>query len=205
MSQEIEDQAISEEQANEILKQSVAEELLTKLSDAHARAAFENKGNVSTTAALIAYDGSRSIAQSIAAAILTIGGKHAPVIICRNLVAGWEAHNDQARMQLEGMIRSGSLIPGLGNSFFKDSIDPSFQDVYDSYVKLAGPDNAIDRIVSASNHILSELKGKEVKLYPNAALITAAIAHHLNMPPFYEIQIFIESRMPVWLRMIANM
>lgn len=198
-------QEVTEENADAILKQSIMEDLLQKLYDAHSNAAGLNAGNISSSTAMIVYDGSRNPIQALSAAILSIGGKHAPVTQCRNLIAAWDRDNNSVRNELTAIIQSGNKVPGLGNSFFKDSIDPSFQAVYECYVQHAGKDNPIDRIVGACNYVLSEVKGKEVKLYPNAALITAAVSQYLNMPIFYEISIFIEARMPVWLNMMSRM
>lgn len=186
----------------EVDRHNAAQEILILLGDAHANAAEKNRGNISSTAVLIAFQGSGSVLQAVSSGILSTGSVHAPVETCRNLVAGFMADQNATRDYLEHLVKSNHKIPGLGNSFFKEGIDPSFQSVYEMYVKYAGPGNPVDRITHMSNFILSEHKGKEVQLYPNAALITAAICHLLQMPRYFEIQIFIESRLPVWLSML---
>jgi len=154
--------------------------LLALLEQSHDTAARDN-GNISSTVARMAYAGSGSIAQSIAAAILTTGERHAPIE---------EAYYNLTKASDDYLMSLG-IVEGFGNSFFKDKIDPAFQPTYD-YLKKHHP--------ALVNRILYIQKVAHIEhLFPNAAIITAACLVVCDLPPIYGMALFIKYRVSAWV------
>jgi hypothetical protein len=162
------------------------EALLDPLMDAHMAAA-RRLDNASTNAVINACAGSGDLGKGIAAALLTTGYRHAPL--------------EQARRVYEEGIELPARfpIPGFGNSFFKDSIDPAFSTLSElleeEYPSIAARIELLTKQVR-------ELTGKN--LFPNAALFTAAVCSEIGVPRGAEIAIFILARMPVWVDLVTN-
>jgi citrate synthase len=91
------------------------------------------------------------------------------------------------------MIKVGLRVPGFGNSFFKDKIDPAFQPAFDL---LSIPtQNHLQQIAMA----IGTAKG--VSIFPNAASITAAVAWELGLPLGGEFLLFLLGRGASWITM----
>lgn len=182
-----------------------AAELLGALEEAHYNAAINNKGNISATAAMVVYQGSLDPMKAVAAGILSIGGTHAPVLAARELYKMWEKDQVTMRRIIRNMVSSGQRIPGFGNSYFKEGIDPTFQEAYNKYAEVAGPENTITELARYVNFVVEEVKGKQDHdLHPNAAIITAGICEITHRKPLYEIYAFISGRSQAWLQMIVE-
>ena len=97
-------------------------ELLQAVFDAHDMAARNNQ-NASSVAAVNAFFGSAQLTNGIASAILTLGDAHGPIGPARYV---YERFDERA---LKSAIGAGMKIPGFGNSFFKDRIDPAWSRV----------------------------------------------------------------------------
>lgn len=171
--------------------------LISSLLEAHKRAAICNFNSISTATLLNAYAGSGSVIQSIAAALLTTGNAHAPLT--------------GTREALNYFLKTGAALPsvvngkerylGLGNSFYKDKIDPSFQDAYLEfllYLQFYEKSNLLERYATQ----VSEITGK--MLFPNAAGITAAICLELNDEDFAEVSYFIQGRVRGWTYLLSH-
>jgi len=159
------------------------------LLDAHFDAASKNIGNLSAVVAKIAYDGSGDSLSAITAGLNTIGYRHAPVVAARNIFAN--AIENATTGWIEYLVMGSKIIPGFGHSHYKDRIDPIFQPCYDVL------SDGSKTIIEAFRKALGELRGKD--LYPNAAMITAALATELGLPPFMELWFFIAGRTPAWI------
>ena len=179
-------------------------ELLGLLEEAHYNAAIRNKGNISATAAMVVYQGSLDPIKAVAAGLLSIGGTHAPVVAARELISNWRRDEVTTRRIVTNMIAAGQKIPGFGNSYYKEGVDPSFQEAYDKYREYAGEDNPIRNIERFLNNHLQAQNGFQGHLYPNAAIITSGICDFLKMQPLYEIYSFIAGRSQAWLQLILN-
>ena len=87
----------------------------------------------------------------------------------------------------------GKKIPGFGNSFFKDSIDPAWFNVesllQDRFPKVSARIEELGGFVTASIG---------TKLYPNAAMFTAAACSELGVVRGFESALFIIARIPAW-------
>jgi hypothetical protein len=128
----------------------------------------------------LAYIGSGNITQAIASGLLTTGELHAPIE---------DAYFNLTQASDE-YLQSLDRVEGFGNSFFKDSIDPSFQPVYDVISK--DYPHLIDRL----SHIqrVSEIE----HLFPNAAIITSMCLVACGLPPEYGVALFVKYRVSAW-------
>lgn len=159
------------------------EELLECLIDAHQRAARSNT-NASSQLAMIASNGSGDFSKGVMAAVASIGGAHAPLqqarMVYRHATKEW--------------IEAQRIVPGFGNSFYKDSIDPSFKEL-DSKLRKDHPEAAAR---------IDELHGYVKKVHPNAALYTAAVCEICMVPDGIESSLFIISRVPIWASQVVG-
>ena len=160
-------------------------ELLQAVFDAHDMAARNNQ-NASSGAAVNAFFGSAQLTNGIASAILTLGDAHGPIGPARYV---YERFDERA---LKSAIGAGMKIPGFGNSFFKDRIDPAWSHVRE-VIETDFP-NANRRI----NQLHGWMKEAGKDVYPNAALYTAVICSELGMIPGSEAAIFILARTAAW-------
>lgn len=159
--------------------------MLRLIFEAHSKAATENY-NLSSVAFQCAVGGGALIPGCFAAAISSVGLIHAPVTSARSII-----FTDPKWKQLLAMNRR---VPGFGNSFFKDGIDPAFQKAYDHL-----PDHFKQLFTEISDAIF---EFKKVRLYPNAAAITAAAAEHLGLPEGGEFLIFLIGRGAGWIKLL---
>lgn len=160
--------------------------LLDATIQAHQTAARSNK-NISSITMLNASMGSGRLENGIAAAILTIGNLHAPLIGARGLYL-----NGQKDVVL-AMLSRKQKIPGFGNSFFKTSLDPAWNDVW-TIIQTSFP-KIEARIAELSAWMIEGGK----PLYPNAALLTAAVLEEVGWRHGAEQSFFILARIPVWV------
>jgi citrate synthase len=160
-------------------------ELLQAVFDAHDMAARNNQ-NASSGAAVNAFFGSAQLTNAIASAILTLGDAHGPIGPARFV---YEKFDERS---LKLAILSGMKIPGFGNSFFKDSIDPAWSRVRE----------IIEVDFKKANDRIKQLHGwmKEVgkDVHPNAALYSAVICNELGMVHGSESAIFVLARTAAW-------
>jgi len=160
--------------------------LLGLISDAHAGAAFTND-NISNAAVCLASKGAGDFGKAVIAGVSTLGRVHAPVTAARRMIYGTSARSFSARLE------SGKPIPGWGNSFFKDGIDPAFAEI-DEFLRVHFPEDA--KRLDDFTEIIEKKKGK--KIYPNAAAYTAIVAELLGMPAGTEAVLVVSARLPVW-------
>jgi citrate synthase len=162
--------------------------LIAELRLAHVNSALNNDNLSSNLVKQMAIVG-KSFTEALATAILSLGDVHGPTYQARRMLF----YTD--RKSLIRAINDGVIIPGFGNAFYKDNIDPAWID-FRKILEAEYPENAkqIDEIAE----LLSKLKGKD--LYPNPAAYTAATAHIMDMLPGTEIGLAIAARMGVWAK-----
>jgi len=153
--------------------------LLNLLVKAHQDAA-NNNPNASAELCVVATKGSGDFTKGVIAGLASTGGAHAPL-------------REAREVYLHGPKENTKIIPGFGNSFYKDKIDPAFQPVMQHLVVKyrAHYNHLVYRMNEARR-----LTGKE--LFPNAAIITAAVCEVLQIPDGMESLIFMMARIPVW-------
>lgn len=159
--------------------------MASMLFEAHFKAAKDND-NLSKGVYCGALAGSGNEVQAVSAALLTTGSRHAPVIAARQLI--FEQAPNVVEDTIKNILRVKGMVPGFGNSFFKDRIDPAFQPVF----------NALEGSM-AGQRLDFAWRQIPKKIFPNAAGITAAVAYHCGLPSPLELWFFIAPRTAAWL------
>jgi hypothetical protein len=172
--------------------------LIEILIDAHHAAAVNNKNSISTNTLLNAYHGSSSAVQAIAAALMTTGAAHAPLTTTRRALNNYR----MSGIPVKHNIRGKGRFLGLGNSFYRDRIDPSFSDTYNELV-LFMEFYQMPNFLRDYSEKCSELAG--IRLYPNAAGITAAVCIAVNADPFSEVSYFVQGRVQGWTQLLSTL
>ncbi len=160
--------------------------LLTALYQAHAQCVF--RPNCSSVACQQAAGGSRSLPQSIIAALACLGEMHGPIEGAYDKIkyAGefvWISYDPE---------RPVDKVPGWGNSFVKGQLDPAFLPV----------DQILEQRFPRSHARLKEItdalhaRGKHV--FPNPASYTAATSLILGMPRHLSPMLFVQARIEAW-------
>lgn len=176
--------------------------ILNLLGAAHHNAALKNE-NVSSHLVLNAFRGSRNVTQAIIAGTACLGGDHAPLTKARNLIRRWRKTSEKDfGLYIKAYIINKKKVPGYGNSFWKDQIDPCFQKVFEMYQQVYGKkDNPVDDIWY---HIEKAKQSCDRKflIHPNAAIITAAIAELCELDDGMEVGIALQGRIPAWIKIM---
>jgi citrate synthase len=164
--------------------------LLEALLRAHHQSSFRD--SASSVAVANAASGSADVGKAIAAGILTLGGKHAPLEQTVEFLSLPRPADHVARM-----LKAGTKIPGWGGTFQKDKPDPIWEEV----------DCAIRRLAPELSAKLAEV-GAELarhghKLYPNPSAYTAAAALFLGVPAKLAVYLFIAGRLNAWAQIAA--
>jgi citrate synthase len=158
------------------------ERLLLTVEQAHRKSALRDCA--SSVAVRSAAGGSGSFEAALAAGLLNLGGKHAPI---REIFQFLEKEKSDQQHD----IISGRKIPGWGNSFFKGTPDPDWYAVRPAFLPFQGVLDRIDFITTVLHSV-----GK--KLYPNAGCYTAAAARIVGLPAETASYLLISARLPIW-------
>lgn len=158
--------------------------LIAALYAAHSACVF--RPNCSTTACQQAAGGSRSLPQSIIAALACLGEMHGPI------EAAYEFLSSASAPFVAGAVGCAEKIPGWGNSFVKGRIDDAFLPV-DQTLEAHFP-----RMHSRLREITDALHARGKKVFPNPAAYSAATALILGMPKHLSPLLFIQARLEAW-------
>ena len=162
------------------------ERLLDCLLKAHQAAARDNYNAISTVIGYIGYVG-KPLTDAIATGLLSIGRHHAPLTQARLAIFG------TGLMELQEDLVANRLIPGWGNSFFPDQLDPAWVNmatlIEDEY---PGIHNRLTEITT----LIAHHKGKVI--YPNAAAYTAVAAELFELSYGTEVMLLLLGRLPIW-------
>lgn len=162
--------------------------LLHTIISAHRKVATED--NISAISFKASMRGGNTYAHAIASGILATGFRHAPIEQTRVRLFEWGNLKDSL-LPIRQMIERGIVIPGFGHDVIKDMIDPVFQ------IPFAALKDETRNHLATIAAMISEKRGKPI--YPNAASITAAVAHELALPPGGETVIFLIGRSTGWI------
>lgn len=186
----------------------IANLFVTKLAEAHYDAGMNND-SISRSVFRAVWEGSGDVMKAVAAASLSIGDKHGPLAQARALIISFESDPDYTYNTMRNAINEGVKIPGFGNSFFHEGIDPSFEEVYNLYseqfYKIKGKENSVNLLWKAFSRLKygRELDYGEKGVYPNAALITGGIVELLKGVPYIEYWLFINGRTRAWIESLS--
>lgn len=160
---------------------------------AHHRSAL--RANVSTVALQNAALGSNNYVQSIVAALVTLGGAHAPIL---NTIRFLRLPERERKESVEQHVVNGWRVPGWGNSFVQGRPDPIWERVQQLLEK-TWPD--IWEAISKTTEWLHKLN-KQV--WPNPSAYTAAAAMALNIPEHLAEYLFVVGRISAWTALWAG-
>lgn len=162
----------------------VEAKLVAALYGAHGECVF--RPNCSTTALQQAAGGSRSLHQSLIAALACLGEMHGPIEEAYAFI--------QSGLMLPTEFRLGvdHKVPGWGNSFVKGQIDHSFLPV-DQMLEANFP-----RTHNRLREITDALHARGKHVFPNPAAYTACVAMVLQMPIHLAPMLFIQARIEAW-------
>ncbi|MEO8482176.1 MAG: hypothetical protein ABI634_08205 [Acidobacteriota bacterium] len=159
-------------------------DLLEALIRAHYAAARDN-ANLSKQVVGEAAVGSGDFAKAAVAGLLSFGGLHGPVLQARSLL------RNATPEKISAILSDRSLrIPGWGNSFFKNRVDPAWDDVV---VLLR--ERPIWQTIEMIDAVVKSY-GKTI--HPNAALFSAACMEEMVWLDGTEMLIVLVARAPVW-------
>jgi len=158
--------------------------LMAALYGAHGQCVF--RPNCSTTACSQAAGGSRSLSQSIIAALACLGEMHGPI------EEAYAFLQSGVGLPIEFRLGTTQKVPGWGNSFVKSRIDDAFLPV-DQCLEAHFP-----RTHSRIREITDALHQRGKHIYPNPACYTASTALILGMPKHLAPLLFIQARIEPW-------
>lgn len=165
--------------------------LIGALEDAHVQST--QRENLSTQAILACACSGVGYTEAIAAALLTLGGTHAPI-----KQAIFTITHPETEAEIPGVVKDGGRIAGWGNSFVKGKPDPIWNEVYD--ILSSDFPGIITRIAS----ITSALHAAGANVFPNPACYTAATAIVTGMPEAVAAYLFVGSRLGAWTELYAK-
>ena len=166
--------------------------LLETTLAAHNNAALGNR-NLSSEIVSAVTRGSGDFTKATSAALLSIGEAHAPIDKARYIFRFAKPED------LTALRKAGTKVPGWGNSFFKDGIDPAFIPVHELIAA-----NCPDYIARLDTLTMAVNGGFDKKLHPNAAILTAMVCEIINLPPGLESSLFILGRLPAWAKLCSH-
>ena len=160
-------------------------DLLAALRTAHEASAL--RGNPSHEALKLATLGSGSYVQAITAALMTLGGAHAPLVeTCRLLEA------EDPCQEVHNALMAGQKVPGWGSGFVKGGIDPLWREVdtllHTLYPARMGTIDQMTDILHAAGKLV----------YPNPSCYTACVAVIMGLAPEASPYLFVSMRLPKW-------
>ena len=161
--------------------------LVDELMNVHAELA--SRENFSSLLVGQCAGSEKDFISSLAAALLTLGGRHGPTELTTRFLSSRSCINET-----EFRIKSSLLVPGWGSAFHKEEPDPHF-DKLDEYLSEDNP-----KIWGRIEDITELLHNADKILYPNAACYTAAVAITEGIPPEVSVSLLIRGRLETWTR-----
>jgi len=172
--------------------------LVQELYKAHAAVAL--RGNPSHQALVLSAMGTGDYFKAIASAILMLGGLHGPLMQTYDLLALDCPLDEVARR-----LNSGIRIPGWGNGFYKQGIEPEFQPVA---IELARVNPEICAKIDVITDYIHGYDDGRLKIYPNPSCFTAATAITVGLPRETVGVLALQGRLMIWtedfMRVIAE-
>lgn len=160
-------------------------ELLNKLFEAHRNSCYRD--NASSVAVVQSIQASGDLSKAIASALMTIGGRHAPLEKTYSFLKMEEPHQEVFRI-----LKAGNKVPGWGGSFQKEGPDPIWAEVAQLFEKL------YPQAANKLKRVTHELHKHEKRVYPNPSAYTAASALALGLSGRLAVYLFIRARIDAW-------
>lgn len=165
--------------------------LLQAVATAHAASAL--RMNASTQAVILSASGGGEFGKALAAALLTLGDRHAPLEATCLLL-----NQPEPAVRASALLKAGAKVPGWGNSFHRGEPDPLWVPV-DAVLRAEFPQ--IHRDLTA---ITATLHRVGLPLHPNPSAYTAATARAVGLAPSCAAYLFIAARLETWSGLIHD-
>lgn len=177
-----------------------AQQLLSLVLEAHTVSAA-NQNNASSVYFVNTLAITDNMASAIASAVLTLGKTHAPITQARSVFAEW------TQRDIIETIEQGAKVPGFGNSFYKDDIDPAWFKVRE-YIKTFMPDIHL-RLESLTTMVNAARQRRSVEdevkpIFPNPAMYSAVVTELFGWATGSELSLFILARLPTWVSLVCK-
>lgn len=169
------------------------ENLIQLVGDAHGRSAYRQ--NPSTVTLACVAQGTGDLCRAIAAALMTIGGRHGPITDTYELL---DHDVDTLSVEVTEILDEDRKVPGWGSSFAKEDIDPLWKEV-NGAINKHWPEMA-DRL----NTVTLALHGAGIRIMPNPSAYSAAAAIILKMPKELSPYLLIFGRLASWSEIFLN-
>lgn len=170
---------------------SEQEKLLNAVFKAHYKSSF--RPNPSSVTVAQTADSSGDLSKAIAAGLLSLGAKHAPLEQTIRFLS-----LDHPEKNVAWTLETGEKVPGWGGAFQKDGTDPIWHEV-DEIVSETRPD--LSTKLFAVTVALHE-HGKQI--FPNPSAYTACAAIAVGLPANLATYIFILGRLTAWTQIAAE-
>lgn len=167
------------------------ERLLLKIFDAHLQSSLRD--NASSAAVANAAASSGDMVKAIAAGLMTLGGRHAPLEHTFHFLS----QPDPAG-HVEEILKRNLPVPGWGGTFQKLLPDPLWNDA-DATLKEFRPD-----LAKKLEDVTQALAAHGRTIHPNPSAYTAALAIALDMRAETAVYLFIAARLDTWARIAAQ-
>ena len=131
---------------------------------------------------------------AVAAGLLSMGGKHAPVQETQQEFNAFRFTNKVAE--------DIDVIPGFGSAWYKGEPDPAIEKFFNSLPLVCDEGAELIAIVASYTEEVQLVTGKQ--LYPNAALATAVGNIAMKQPPFLAPYLVIQGRVSAWADIYTN-
>lgn len=165
-------------------KSTKIKEMISELLAVHNQLA--KRDNLSTTVIVNMALAEKDFASSVAAALLTLGGLHAPLTKAYIVLKGGP------KINIKRSLKENLLIPGWGSGFVKGSPDPMFEKI-DAMLLDASP--VLHKRIQSITTLFHDA-GKQ--LYPNAACYTAAFCIFSDYPIHAAAAWLLKGRIDSW-------
>lgn len=164
-------------------------DLMWAVASAHHASAFRE--NPSSIAVIVAADASLDLGKAIAAGIMTLGGRHAPLEQTIELLSLPASRLEEKVLRI---LADNQKVPGWGGSFQKDKPDPLWE-VVAARLAAQVPDQGLAEKMDLITRLLHS---SGFNIHPNPSAYTAAAAILLKMPPKLAVYFLIAARLPAW-------
>lgn len=166
---------------------------LSLILNAHEQCAMRD--NISTVTLRNAAIGSGSYTNAVAAALLTVGAVHAPLIQAYSFIAQF---NPDEVGEFARHIEMGGLVPGWGSDFAKNGPDELLKPIADCIAEF------FPLIDAKIQRITDELHARSKMVWPNLACYTAAVGMAIEIPLPILPWLMIQGRLAFWTRDYVN-
>lgn len=130
---------------------------------------------------------------AVAAGLLSMGGKHAPVREAQELFNTWRE---------DPSVELPKIVPGYGSAWFKGEKDDVIEHCIDGVATwVDGGAELTDELDSYTNHVRM-VTGKDI--YPNAAMATALVNIAMKYPSYIAMSHVIQGRIAAWETMYVE-